>query len=601
MHIFGWKEGQFQDLTDAWLPGDMRHFEGIGEFVPGDFNNDDRTDLFLAGYADMDHFVQPYALINEGEHFSRQALPEVIGWQHGAGAGDINGDGYDDVYAAGYGYEPPVSRRMYWGEEDGLKEAEFKQDADGSGLTLADFLGDGSVTAMVVDSGVEGSGTADGGTVLARIEETPDGDASIEVISRLPPPLLDSAPEVDVDSHDLRVEAIDFSRDGLMDAIVFARGSFLDPSASIQFLRNDGNGEFTDVTQQRLETIDYRGVPIYAPNIADFDRDGRADIYVDGVWFEDDDKPKHFLMQDQDGVFIERWRDELTATAANSSDGGFIQGPEGEYWQEGTTPEMDRMVKGPDEVYSLVRLATGVKQDGRIGEVSIADVDFPYRDEGEVLQASPAVDTIHGMGGDDRLVAAKGSDTLDGGTGIDTAVYAGSADDYEIEPGSTEFQVSPVNGGAAWRDTLIDVERLEFSDVTLAHHMNDHPAMATRLYQAAFDRLPDSSGLGYWVNRLDDGTDLERAAAEFIGSPEFSDRYGASPTNDEYIDALYANVLDRLPDADGKAYWLNRLETDLDRDDVLSRFSESAENQDNTAAVIAAGIEYRPWESELVT
>lgn len=406
---------------------------------------------------------------------------------------------------------------------------------------------------------------------------------------------------MDVDSHDLRVEAIDFSRDGLMDAIVFARGSFLDPSASIQFLRNDGNGEFTDVTQQRLETIDYRGVPIYAPNIADFDRDGRADIYVDGVWFEDDDKPKHFLMQDQEGVFIERWRDELTATTANSSDGGFIQGPEGDYWQEGTTPEMDRMVKGPDEAYSLVRLATGVKQDGRIGEVSIADVDFPYRDEGEVLQATPAADTIHGMGGDDRLVAAKGSDTLDGGTGIDTAVYAGSADDYEIEPGPTEFQVSPVNGDAAWRDTLIDVERLEFSDVTLAHDVNDHPAMATRLYQAAFDRLPDSSGLGYWVNRLDNGTDLERAAAEFIGSPEFSDRYGASPTNDEYIDALYANVLDRSPDADGKAYWLNRLETDLDRDDVLSRFSESAENQHNTAAVIAAGVEYRPWESELVT
>jgi len=264
MHVFGWKEGEFQDLTDVWLPGETRHVEGIGEFVPGDFNNDGRTDLFLAGYADMDHFVQPYVLLNEGDHFSREPLPEVIGWQHGAGAGDVNGDGYDDVYAAGYGFEPPVSRRMYWGEEDGLKEAKFKQNADGSGLTFADFLGDGSMAAMVVDSGVEGSGTADGGTVLARIEETPDGGASIEAISQLPAPPLDSAPGVDVDSHDLRVEAIDFSRDGLMDAIVFARGWDLDPSASIQFLRNEGNGEFTDVTEQRLETIDYSGVHLRA-------------------------------------------------------------------------------------------------------------------------------------------------------------------------------------------------------------------------------------------------------------------------------------------------------------------------------------------------
>ena len=36
-------------------------------------------------------------------------------------------------------------------------------------------------------------------------------------------------------------------------------------------------------------------------------------------------------------------------------------------------------------------------------------------------------------------------------------------------------------------------------------------------------------------------------ATQFIQSDEFKALFGANPTNEEYIDAMYQNVLDRLP------------------------------------------------------
>jgi hypothetical protein len=48
----------------------------------------------------------------------------------------------------------------------------------------------------------------------------------------------------------------------------------------------------------------------------------------------------------------------------------------------------------------------------------------------------------------------------------------------------------------------------------------------TRLYSAAFLRLPDSAGLSYWSSRVRLGASLQRVAASFASSQEFEDRYG---------------------------------------------------------------------------
>jgi hypothetical protein len=80
-------------------------------------------------------------------------------------------------------------------------------------------------------------------------------------------------------------------------------------------------------------------------------------------------------------------------------------------------------------------------------------------------------------------------------------------------------------------------------------------------------------------------------AAGFIGSAEFAGKYGANPSDAEYVDALYANVLHRAPDAGGQDYWMHTLQL-ASRAQVLVDFSVSQENQAQVIAAIQDGIGY---------
>ena len=48
---------------------------------------------------------------------------------------------------------------------------------------------------------------------------------------------------------------------------------------------------------------------------------------------------------------------------------------------------------------------------------------------------------------------------------------------------------------------------------------------AYRLYQAAFNRTPDTPGLRGWVTNLDNGMSLNAVAQGFVGSAEFANAY----------------------------------------------------------------------------
>ena len=109
----------------------------------------------------------------------------------------------------------------------------------------------------------------------------------------------------------------------------------------------------------------------------------------------------------------------------------------------------------------------------------------------------------------------------------------------------------------------------------------DHTGQMFRLYNAAFARFPDADGLAYWIDMFGSGTNTKRQIANsFLGSKEFAERYGENVSDSKYIDNLYLNIFDRLPDAEGKAYWLGQLSSGREtRYEVLLGFSESAENK----------------------
>ncbi|OYV91691.1 MAG: hypothetical protein B7Z73_05355, partial [Planctomycetia bacterium 21-64-5] len=133
--------------------------------------------------------------------------------------------------------------------------------------------------------------------------------------------------------------------------------------------------------------------------------------------------------------------------------------------------------------------------------------------------------------------------------------------------------------------------------------LSQHAGVVWKFYESVLNRVPDPAGLQYWTNYFNSGGNTgdmafgffesdelldkvlgnyyeqyllrpldaggltywkgiwhatggpEQIKAGFADSPEFYKSAGGTP--DAWIDALYQRILDRTPDASGKAYWLN--------------------------------------------
>lgn len=104
-----------------------------------------------------------------------------------------------------------------------------------------------------------------------------------------------------------------------------------------------------------------------------------------------------------------------------------------------------------------------------------------------------------------------------------------------------------------------------------------------RLYRAVFGRIPDASGFEFWMDQYRNGRPLVEIAAEFAASDEFIERYGANPSDEELIEALYQNVLGRAADSEGLAFWLAERADGTTTAQMLVSFADSSENLDRTA------------------
>jgi len=199
--------------------------------------------------------------------------------------------------------------------------------------------------------------------------------------------------------------------------------------------------------------------------------------------------------------------------------------------------------------------------------------------------------SVNAGNGNDTIVLGDDGHSVDGGAGTDTVVFSGPMSAYTVARTSSGYSVHANTSGAT--DTLLNVERLQFSDQVLALDVDGVGGQAYRLYQAAFNRAPDAAGLGFWIQAMDSGMSLDDVAAQFAGSKEFAGLYGANPSNADFLNSMYQNVLHRAGDPGGEAYWLDHLNAgDVTRPQVLSMFSESAENKAALIGAIANGFTY---------
>lgn len=223
-----------------------------------------------------------------------------------------------------------------------------------------------------------------------------------------------------------------------------------------------------------------------------------------------------------------------------------------------------------------------------------------------VIAFNTVIENAVGSGYDDNLTGndsanvlagEEGNDTLNGGNGGDIAYFNTNYHSAQITfnaDGSINVQSSEGT------DTLHSIEALQFTDgfVDVADRVLEARAVdngiATQvisLYQAALGREPDTDGMNFWIDTYANGKDILDISQEFLNSVEFNERFNTS-TIDAYVDTLYQNVLGREGEAGGVEYWSNNLNGGMAKSEVLTGFSNSAENQSNIVPLLA-GLDYQ--------
>jgi len=194
----------------------------------------------------------------------------------------------------------------------------------------------------------------------------------------------------------------------------------------------------------------------------------------------------------------------------------------------------------------------------------------------------------------DIFTPGVGNNAIDGNDGLDVVRYMGARENFTVTKGVYGHLVQDKSGNLG-RDTLVDIERVQFQDNKwLALDVDGVAGQVYRLYQAAFDRVPDAGGFSYWLNAMDKGYTLSQIASLFLPQKEFIDMYMSDPSDANFVTKLYAHVLHRAPDEAGLQWWLENVNR-ASRAEVLVMFSESPENQAQVIGSIQHGIEYTPY------
>jgi hypothetical protein len=90
---------------------------------------------------------------------------------------------------------------------------------------------------------------------------------------------------------------------------------------------------------------------------------------------------------------------------------------------------------------------------------------------------------------------------------------------------------------------------------------SDYLDQVQKLYIAYFGRPADPTGLSYWANQVNAaGGNMVVAIAGFAASTESTNLFGGLPSAQK-ISAIYLNLFNRLPESTGLSYWMNQLDS----------------------------------------
>lgn len=345
LQIFGWNSGTFKNETSSWFSGTDNVYMGGTTLKFGDFRGNGRVDMFAATFTDRNDIYGPSVVyFNNGNSTFQRAnidFGQVDG--HDSHVTDLNGDGFGDIIVVDWSGRTKVAFGSAAGTFNivGGNPAwtGAQRNPGATSISVADYLGDGTKTMVITDG--PSDGLADTQLYSWKVE---NGFLAMTKIANLPVSRFymskwdTQRAAVTASPHEVRNFAFDFNRDGRPDVVVIAAldsKTQTNAYTEVQFLRNDGGGRFTDVTDSVLVGFDPNKQPSYNPQLVDVNNDGLMDIFLSAQGPANNS----VLIQTTEGKFVESFgmvlkdftqqMKSMTDRAVESVTVALVKGPDG--------------------------------------------------------------------------------------------------------------------------------------------------------------------------------------------------------------------------------------------------------------------------------
>lgn len=173
----------------------------------------------------------------------------------------------------------------------------------------------------------------------------------------------------------------------------------------------------------------------------------------------------------------------------------------------------------------------------------------------ENVVGSADADNITLNTANNRVTPGGGNDTVDGGAGIDQAIFSGARSLYNIAKNSVGYTISSAAEGV---DSLTNVERFKFSDGGLAVDLSGNAGQTAKILGVIFGKesVSNPTYVGIGLNLLDGGMsyqDLMQAA--------LNARLGAGFSSESEVNLLFQTLAGSPPSADALSYWTGAIAT----------------------------------------
>lgn len=215
------------------------------------------------------------------------------------------------------------------------------------------------------------------------------------------------------------------------------------------------------------------------------------------------------------------------------------------------------------------------------GQSAIDNITIAVGSVIENAVGSDQDDVLLGNTADNRLEGRLGNDWIDGGAGVDTAVYAGVKSDYLLTSGFGKMFVAARDGASGF-DTLINMDRIVFADGKLAIDLlaTQSGGKAALLIGAVLGKAAVTGNavlMGAVIDLFDQGNSLQALSGAVMRLPIWDALAGGS-TNTQIANYLLTVVNGRAPTVSEVNAAVQSLQQEL-QGNFLWHLAESAENQ----------------------